>query len=154
MVNSKQKLHAWLPAVVWASVIFATSCTVIGSKQFVHGVVTASGSHMTQQGFQSFWARWWWLFVKGYHALEFFILAALTERAIRKTQPFSRGFVVAISAFACFAYAASDEFHQTFVAGRGGKFSDVMIDSIGIVLAVVASLLFSQRERDRKPDQV
>lgn len=35
-------------------------------------------------------------------------------------------------------YAASDEFHQTFVPGRSGQFRDVMIDTLG----AVAGLLF------------
>ena len=31
-------------------------------------------------------------------------------------------------------YAASDEFHQVFVPGRSGRFTDVLIDSIGILI--------------------
>lgn len=34
-------------------------------------------------------------------------------------------------------YAATDEIHQLFVAGRAGRFSDVCIDSAGAVLGVV-----------------
>ena len=34
-------------------------------------------------------------------------------------------------------YAGSDELHQTFVGGRSGRPLDVLIDSIGIVLAVL-----------------
>ncbi len=31
----------------------------------------------------------------------------------------------------CFIFASSDEFHQTFVAGRTGQFQDVIIDTVG-----------------------
>jgi VanZ family protein len=34
-------------------------------------------------------------------------------------------------------YAASDEFHQTFVRGRMGSPIDVAIDAIGVVAGIV-----------------
>jgi len=39
-------------------------------------------------------------------------------------------------------YAASDEIHQLFVAGRSGRFSDVCIDSAGAFLGIVVFVLF------------
>ena len=36
-----------------------------------------------------------------------------------------------------FAYACTDEFHQTFVHGREGTPRDVVIDSIGIAIAAL-----------------
>lgn len=38
-------------------------------------------------------------------------------------------------------YAASDEFHQLFVAGRAGRVSDVLIDSSGALLGVLIYIL-------------
>ncbi len=52
-----------------------------------------------------------------------------------------------------FAYACSDEFHQLFVKGRAGKFSDVLIDTSGalimmlIILAVSRILKYNRRHR-------
>ncbi len=37
-------------------------------------------------------------------------------------------------------YAASDEFHQTFVQGRSGQVSDVCLDSMGALVGVVIGL--------------
>ena len=50
--------------------------------------------------------------------------------------------VRAVSAvgFSCL-YAASDEFHQTFVPGRSGEVRDVLIDTSGALLSVLISLL-------------
>ncbi|MBW3606749.1 MAG: VanZ family protein [Actinobacteria bacterium] len=42
-------------------------------------------------------------------------------------------------------YAASDEIHQSFVAGRHGSPVDVAIDCVGIGLAVLAWLLTARR---------
>lgn len=37
----------------------------------------------------------------------------------------------------CVAFAASDEYHQLFVAGRSGSPRDVMIDSIGVFAGII-----------------
>lgn len=48
---------------------------------------------------------------------------------------------------ACFLYASSDEFHQLFVVGRSGQFSDVLIDtlggSIGVLIHKGCTMLYS-----------
>ena len=46
------------------------------------------------------------------------------------------GTSLAIAAAVAFAYAVSDEYHQSFVEGRAGSPVDVAIDTIGIVLAM------------------
>lgn len=38
-------------------------------------------------------------------------------------------------------YAATDEIHQVFVAGRSGRFSDVCIDTAGAILGIMLFLL-------------
>lgn len=38
-------------------------------------------------------------------------------------------------------YAATDEIHQVFVAGRSGRFSDVCIDTAGAILGIVVFVL-------------
>ena len=42
-----------------------------------------------------------------------------------------------------FLYACSDEWHQTFVSGRSGKFSDVGVDAIGFVSAAIVSIMIT-----------
>ena len=56
--------------------------------------------------------------------------------------------VIGWSVAIALAYAVSDEFHQTFVRGRHGTPVDVLVDSIGMVIAsVVASRRVRLRER-------
>lgn len=55
-----------------------------------------------------------------------------------------------------FLYACSDEFHQRFVPGRAGRFTDVMIDSAGFtsaVLIMLAVFLLQRYFRSRKEIQ-
>jgi len=45
------------------------------------------------------------------------------------------------------AYAATDEFHQHFVEGRHGAPVDVLIDAVGVSLAIVAARRFYSQPR-------
>lgn len=45
---------------------------------------------------------------------------------------------VCIYSLSCtFLYACSDEFHQLFIGGRAGQFTDVLIDTCGGILAIL-----------------
>ncbi len=63
------------------------------------------------------------------HMTEFGLLALLWWRALGRLAP---AVVIALG------YAATDEWHQTFVAGRHGSPVDWLIDAAGVVLAVAA----------------
>ena len=54
---------------------------------------------------------------------------------------------IPLGAMLAFAYACSDEFHQTFVENRSGTALDVGIDSIGIAIAVLIALAWRRRLR-------
>ena len=47
-------------------------------------------------------------------------------------------------------YAASDEFHQLFVEGRSGQLTDVIIDSIGVMIGVLFIAFIYRKKRKRK----
>jgi len=68
------------------------------------------------------------IFKKSAHMIEFGVLVFLLSRAYQFTRPAS-SFLIALS------YAFTDEIHQLFVPGRGGKVSDVFIDLLGIIIA-------------------
>lgn len=124
-----------LPAVAWAILIAATSSTVIGPKAFVG---TASNTvHIPRESFQTLWDHTWWLFVKGWHAFEFAALALLLRRAGARP----------LLAFALtLAWAALDEWHQTFVPGRGGLATDVLIDAAGVATVLLLAELASRHK--------
>lgn len=87
---------------------------------------------------------------KAGHVTEYAVLALLLYRAFvntafRSRRALSAGLVLLF----CAAYAASDEFHQSFVPSRTASLRDVMIDLCGATLAVL--LYWSIATRDRKP---
>ena len=45
--------------------------------------------------------------------------------------------VILLALIISFLYACSDEYHQTFIFGRTGKFTDVLIDTGGIILGII-----------------
>ena len=74
--------------------------------------------------------------VKAYHVSEFAALCFLLNGALRALKlSFERA--LPLAALGCLLFAASDEWHQTFVPGRGGTWVDVCIDAFGIGLASV-----------------
>jgi VanZ family protein len=94
----------------------------------------------------------WWdvIFRKLGHVTGYALLTGLWWWALRGVTRRPLLLAVAIS----FAYACSDEFHQTFVSGRTGTPVDVAIDSIGIALAAWLILRRSTPAERRRPDTV
>jgi VanZ family protein len=75
---------------------------------------------------------------KAAHVSEYAILAVLLYRAFVHTVFQSRRALSAgIVLLSCAAYAASDEFHQSFVPSRTASLRDVMIDLCGATLAIL-----------------
>jgi VanZ family protein len=76
----------------------------------------------------------WDLFLrKGAHMTEYALLTFLWWRALSSTATTPRNALVLAYAVTV-AYAATDEFHQTFVTGRHGTPVDVLIDATGAAI--------------------
>ena len=83
---------------------------------------------------------------KAAHVSEYAVLAMLFYRAFVHTVFQSRRALSAgIALLSCAAYAASDEFHQTFVPSRTASLRDVMIDVCGATLAIIVYWLIATR---------
>jgi VanZ family protein len=65
----------------------------------------------------------------------------LWQRALRTPSVFPAMLITLL-------YAASDEFHQTFVEGRHGSPLDVLIDAAGIAIAVAIHTRHRTRVRE------
>jgi VanZ family protein len=87
---------------------------------------------------------------KAGHFSEYAILALLTLRALRLSRP-QRSFLnaVAIALVVAAGYAATDEYHQSFVPGRTAAAGDILIDIAGAVTALAVVTLW-RRPRHRR----
>jgi len=85
------------------------------------------------------------------HLTEYFVLGLLLFRAFKGDSTESHGWGWALSSLIIVAlFAASDEFHQTFVATRTPSIVDVGIDTIGGALALCISSLVHFHRRRKK----
>ena len=83
------------------------------------------------------------------HLTEYAILAMLLWRALRSGTGWQMKMSIffLIAALACAIFAASDEFHQSFVPSRTSSPVDVMIDICGALVGLAICLVFARRKR-------
>lgn len=77
---------------------------------------------------------------KAAHMSEYALLTLLTFGAVC-TKKGKRRYIIPISI--TFLYACTDEFHQLFVNGRAGRFTDVLIDTSGGVIMLLIVFIIS-----------
>ncbi len=121
--GSGRPLLAWVPAIAWAGLIFAFS-----AQPNLRFVPDAGLDFLVR---------------KAGHMGVFGILALLLWRAVAGTTAGRRPWAWALAL--AFLYAATDELHQAFVAGRHPSAVDVGIDTAGALIAVVAVGLIRAR---------
>jgi len=140
------KLAAWVPAVIMAIVISASSgqdgnesqglsdrvAAVIVDLADTAGIVDIQDEEMREACIDAiqFPIR------KAAHMTEYAIftccvLFALYVWQMRDANLYCAGLIITA------LYAASDEFHQLFIPGRSGQFSDVLIDTAGGLVAIL-----------------
>lgn len=128
----------WAPVALWASVIWLFSTETFsgsgtgGPVSRILLLFLPDASAATLDSLHQ-------LIRKLAHVTEFAILALLLGRAVlrvERTWPELAARVVP----AAVAWAAIDEFHQTFVPGRAGALSDVLLDSLGVLIGFGAFL--------------
>ena len=91
------------------------------------------------------------------HMFEYFCLGLsaflfFTELLAEKRCSIPAG--AALSLALSFLYACTDEWHQTFVPGRAGRFSDVMVDTAGclfglLLICLLKTALFLDKRKKR-----
>lgn len=117
----------WLPALGWMAVIFAFS------SQAHSGEITEAYLHGAN------------IFVrKMAHMAEYAVLAILYRRAMGGTTQ---------ALLLTFLYAATDEWHQSFVPGRSASPIDVLVDTAGGFLGLSGLLLVLAQAKQNQQNQ-
>jgi VanZ family protein len=70
------------------------------------------------------------------HIIEYFILTIFLFRVLKNSTNLRAKNVYSFCLIFSIFYATTDEFHQTFVPNRHGKFHDILIDTIGVLIAL------------------
>ena len=121
----------------WLCLIFITSCFVVPFDTFIRFMQDVSGNLAFKRWFDRFWVGDWFFVVKGWHMTEYTILVSLAIVALRRGNIGSRLSSIWLAFGFSVLFAASDEWHQTFVPGRDGNVRDVFIDTGGALLAAL-----------------
>lgn len=118
MSNSKEILYRWGPAFLFMAVIFAFSST--------------PGNDLPNFGGFDFYAK------KAAHMLGYGLLALSYWRGLRFDKKY-----IWLAWLLAVLYAMTDEFHQSFVAGRHPSLVDVFgFDGIGAAIGLWISMQF------------
>ena len=137
--------HYWGPVLAWMGIIFwmssgsfssaETSRIIVPLLRFLFPAMTSGDLDLAHA-----------MIRKSGHIFEYFILGILAFRAFRSGQERRWSLRWAVSAIILsICYAASDEFHQSFVASRGSSLLDVCIDSTGGILSQVTVMLHGKK---------
>lgn len=146
-LGMRRFLKNWLPVIVWVGVIFLGSTDLMSAEhtsRFIVPFLRWLNPDISAETLASIH----FIVRKCTHVGEYAILALLLLRAAtlitnsKRSIPILYLSVVGMSLIV----AATDEFHQTFVASRGASVQDIMIDSSGAVLGlVIASIIRMSR---------
>ena len=112
----KKALTLWGPVLLWCGAIFSLS-SIPHLRFFRNDLID-------------------FLFRKAGHMGEYGILARLLARAFSGSTFWSWKRIFFWSLVLSFIYACSDEFHQSFVAGRVASVLDVTFDTLGAWLTL------------------
>jgi VanZ family protein len=137
----------WMPAIVWMALIFIGSTDVLSAEHTSRFLLPflrwldPKISWATLNAIQT-------IIRKLGHVTEYAILAALMWRALRggTVGKSKTSILFVIVWIACGAFAASDEFHQSFVPSRTASVRDVMIDICGALIGLSICVALATRK--------
>lgn len=133
-----KKLRAFLPLLLWMALIFGMSATpgeISGEQSGLLAKMAITALSLLTGGRVAFDAQMIEFCIrKAAHMTEYAVMWLLACHAFKKTGA-KRPAMFALAL--CAVYAATDEFHQSFTAGRGPSVIDVLIDTSGACLMAV-----------------
>ena len=142
----KSFLKYWLPLLIWLGVIFLGSTSLMSAEHTSRLIVPIL--LWLKPGISP--KTIWIILVimrKCAHVSEYAILALLLWRALRSGPTLRTKLPTLFSAvlLACAVFAASDEFHQSFVKSRTPSVGDVLLDVVGALFGLLICASFARR---------
>jgi VanZ family protein len=137
-------LKYWLPLLIWLGVIFVGSTGLMSAEhtsRFLVPILLWFKPGMAPETIRSIF----FAMRKCAHLSEYAILALLFWRALRSGSAIRGKMSILFGAvlLGCALFAASDEFHQSFVKSRTPSVRDVVLDIAGALLGLLISISFA-----------
>ncbi len=143
----KSFLKYWLPLVIWLGVMFVGSTNLMSAEHTSHYIVPFLLWLKPGMSPRTIWiilvvAR------KCAHVMEYAILALLLWRAFRSVPVLHAKISMLFGAalLGCAVFAASDEFHQTFIKSRTPSVRDVFLDVAGALVGLLIGASFTHHD--------
>lgn len=140
----KSFLKYWLPLVVWLGMMFFASTSLMSAEHTSRFIVPFLLWLKPGMSPKTIWiilvvAR------KCAHVMEYAVLALLLWRALRSVRVLhaKTSMLFGAALLGCAAFAASDEFHQTFVKSRTPSVRDVLLDVAGALVGLLIAASFT-----------
>lgn len=134
----RQPWKEWIPAAIWLGII-ALESTNLGSSEHTYRFLYPMFHFLTGVDFVRF-LDWNYHLRKTGHVVGYFMLSLLLFRAWRATLPFAGNVAwtmqwARISFFMTALVASLDEWHQSYLPSRTGRWQDVVLDSSAALAA-------------------
>jgi VanZ family protein len=142
-----------LPLLLWLCLIFTMSTdrgSAAHTRPLVHSLLRKLAPTLAAQLTPVQLERVDFNLRKTGHVTEYLILALLAYRAAKKDYPKFRSRHVLLPVLLGLLFAASDEWHQSFIPSRWGVAADVFYDMFGVILG---TLLCQWREQFQSEKQ-
>ncbi len=156
---------SWIFVILWAGLIFFMSSMDINesngkSKTIINDFVEKSleatnglgiiDKHPSKNKMDQVIEKLNYPLRKAAHASEYFIFTILILIAL-KNSGFKGNKRFIITLVICFIYVCTYEYHQTFVNGRTGQFSDTLIDTfVGFVSCLMYTFMMKINKNRKK----
>src|SRR5215470_5999176 len=151
----KSFIKYWLPLLIWLAVIFVGSTSVMSAEHTSRYIVPFL--IWLKPGISPK-AIWIILVVvrKCAHITEYAILALLLWRSLRGVPGLRTKTTICFGGvlLGCALFAASDEFHQTFVKSRTPSVRDVCLDIAGALVGLLIGASFTHRHPKKSPPTI
>ena len=152
-MNTKyKKVVYWIILIAWMIFIFYMSNQPAdvsnGQSDFVLNLVETLGISISNNYVDIAVT----IIRKGAHFTEYLILSLLYFNVLRMYINKNKALIYSIGL--SFIYAGTDEFHQLFVEGRAGRFTDVLIDTSGaatgsIIVLIIKNLITYKKAKNQ-----
>jgi VanZ family protein len=145
-VRMKLFLKYWLPLLLWIGVIFFNSTDLMSAEhtsRFITPFLLWLKPTISPRTISIILV----VVRKCAHVTEYAILSLLLWRALRSGPAVHMKMSLLLGAIvlACALFAASDEFHQSFVKSRTPSVRDVFLDVGGVLAGLLIAASFAQR---------
>ena len=135
-MTTKRKIHIgvlWVLVIICMGIIFSLSAQVANDSQEL-------SDSFIRKIFETFCITIESDLIRSIaHCLEFMGLSVLIFNAVYVTWALKITPIIAF--FGTVLYAITDEIHQIFVPGRAFQISDILVDSTGALIGVIASFV-------------